>query len=326
MHFNSTEEVIANDHFQAWYFKNNEAKAREWEEWLLENQSYVPLVKESIGLMNDLKIEEKTPLPEEVEAAHQKLQNALDASPVVEIKPKRFRWWLPAAAAAVLLAIVGFAWWNGATTKTKLGAAYGNIREYQLPDGSQVTLNANSEVVMSKEWQKNTDREIWLRGEAFFKVQKTPQKNKFIVHATNMDIIVTGTQFNVVNREEESSVLLTEGSVTIQTKDGRKLNMKPGDFVQFENNIPAKTTAEQESVLAWKQSKLNFENTSMNNVAKIISRHYGVNVHLANAAIGEKKISGIMPNNNLDVLIEALDATGEFKISKANNEIIISDP
>ena len=326
MHFNSIEEVIVNDHFQAWYFKNDETKAREWEEWLLENQSYVPLVKESIGLMNDLGIEEKTPLPEDVEAAHQELQNALDAAPIVEIKPKRLRWWMPAAAAAVLVAIVGFAWWNGAATKTKLGAAYGNIREYQLPDGSQVTLNANSEVVLRKEWQKNTDREIWLKGEAFFKVQKTPQKNKFIVHATNMDIIVTGTQFNVVNREEESSVLLTEGSVTLKTKDGKEVHMKPGDFVRIENNIPAKTAADQESVLAWKQSKLNFENTSMNNVAKIISRHYGVNVHLENEAIGEKKISGIMPNNNLDVLIAALDATGEFKISKVNNEIIISDP
>ncbi len=325
MQFNSIEEVIANNHFQAWYFKNDETKAREWEEWLLENQQHIQLVKESIGLMNDLNIEEKTPLPEDVEAAHQKLQNALDAAPVVEIKPKRSRWWLPAAAAA-LLGLVGFAWWNSANTKTKLGAAYGNIREYKLPDGSQVTLNANSEVVMSKEWQKNTDREIWLKGEAFFKVQKTPQKNKFIVHATSMDIIVTGTQFNVVNREEESSVLLTEGSVTLKTKDGKEVHMKPGEFVRVENNIPAKTTADQESVLAWKQSKLNFENTSMNNVAKIISRHYGVNVRMANAAIGEKKISGIMPNNNLDVLIAALDATGEFKISKANNEIMISGP
>lgn len=325
MHFNSIEEVIANDHFQAWYFKKDEAKAREWEEWLLENQPYVPLVKESIGLLNDLSIEEKAPLPEAVDGAYQKLQNALDAAPIVEIKPKRFRWWLPAAAAA-LIALVGFAWWNGATTKTRLGAAYGNIREYQLPDGSQVMLNANSEVVLSKEWHKNTDREIWLRGEAFFKVQKTPQKNKFIVHATNMDIIVTGTQFNIVSREEESSILLTEGSVTLKAKDGKEWHMKPGDFVRLENNLPAKTTADPESVLAWKQSKLNFENTSMNNVAKIISRHYGVNVHLANAAIGEKKISGIMPNNNLDVLIAALDATGEFKISKANNEIIISDP
>ena len=325
MQFNSIEEVIANEHFQAWYFKKDEAKAREWEEWLLENQSYVPLVKEGIGLLNDLSIEEKAPLPEDVEAAHQKLQHALGAAPIVEIKPKRFRWWMPAAAAA-LIALVGFAWWNGATAKTKLGAAYGNIREYQLPDGSQVTLNANSEVVLSKEWHKNTDREIWLRGEAFFKVQKTPRKNKFIVHATNMDIIVTGTQFNIVSREDESSILLTEGSVTLKTKDGKEWHMKPGDFVRLEKNIPAKTTADQESVLAWKQSKLNFENTSMNNVAKIISRHYGVNVHLANAAIGEKKISGIMPNNNLDVLIEALSATGEFKISKANHEIIISDP
>jgi ferric-dicitrate binding protein FerR (iron transport regulator) len=60
-------------------------------------------------------------------------------------------------------------------------------------------------------------------------------------------------------------------------------------------------------------------------VAKIIARHYGIKVNLANSTVGEKKISGVMPNDNLDVLIEALEATGEFKVTKAKDEIIISD-
>ncbi len=44
-------------------------------------------------------------------------------------------------------------------------------------------------------------------------VKKTTEKRRFIVHTGGMDIIVTGTQFNVVNRDGERNVLLKEGSV-----------------------------------------------------------------------------------------------------------------
>jgi ferric-dicitrate binding protein FerR (iron transport regulator) len=323
MHFNSIEEVIANDHFRAWYFKNDESKAKEWENWLLLNQQYILLVEESIALMNELNIREKELAPEQTLAAFQKLQVALEAAPLIEIRPQRKRWWIPAAA--VLLLIVGFAYWNNSIKKTTLGSSYGTIRQYQLPDGSQVMLNANSKIILSKEWEKGTDREVWLKGEAFFKVQKTPLKSKFIVHADNMDIIVTGTQFNVVNREEESSILLIEGSVTISTYDGNKMYLQPGDFVKIENSLPTKEPIDQQRVLAWKQAKLDFENTPISEVAKIIARHYGIKVNLADSTVGEKKISGVMPNDNLDVLIEALEATGEFKVTKAKDVIIISD-
>jgi len=157
-------------------------------------------------------------------------------------------------------------------------------------------------------------------------VQKTPMKNRFIVHTKTMDIIVTGTQFNAVCRDDESSVLLTEGSVTLRTPDGREIHMKPGDFVQLENNIPARKPADQEKILAWKQAKLDFENTPMSEVEKIITRHYGIKVTLADASLANKTISGVMPNDNLDMLIQSLEATGEFRITKGNNEIIIAQP
>src|SRR5206468_2094273 len=153
-------------------------------------------------------------------------------------------------AAAVLLVVVsGFIFWNTNHKKT-LNSGYGAISLYQLPDGSHVTLNANSKITIKKTWEENTDREVWLQGEAFFRVQKTQNKNKFIVHANGMDIIVTGTQFNVISRDDESSVLLTEGSVTLRTANGKEIKMKPGDFVKVEDEVPARQMVDQQRVLA----------------------------------------------------------------------------
>jgi ferric-dicitrate binding protein FerR (iron transport regulator) len=129
-----------------------------------------------------------------------------------------------------------------------------------------------------------------------------------------------------VAREDEHSVLLTEGSVTIRTSGGNEIKMKPGDFIKVENQIPARQMVDQQRVLAWKDSKLDFVNTPIREVAKIIARDYGVKVTLADKSIGERTISGIMPNDNLDVLTQALEATGDYKITKTNSEIIISGP
>jgi ferric-dicitrate binding protein FerR (iron transport regulator) len=250
----------------------------------------------------------------------------LEEVPVVQMQPRKKHWWTYAAAAVLIFAIAGFFIWSKSNNKTTLDTAYGIIRQYKLPDGSQVTLNANSKITINKKWEEGTDREVWLQGEAFFKVQKTPMKNRFIVHTSAMDIIVTGTQFNAIAREDESSVLLTEGSVTIKTPDGQEIKMKPGDFVKIENKVPARQTVDQQRILAWKEARLDFDKTPMYEVAKIISRHYGVKVTVANKAVGESTISGIMPNDSLDVLIQALEATGDYRITKNDNEIIISGP
>ena len=324
--FNKIEDVIADEHFLAWYFQDDETKAEEWNQWLLHNRQLHSLVQESIEWLNANQLTEKEIPHEQIEFAHQRLMSSLNETSVIQMKPGRNRWWIYAAAAVLLFAIAGFLFWSKNFNRTTLDTAYGIVHRFKLPDGSQVTLNANSNITINKKWEEGTDREVWLQGEAFFKVQKTPMKNKFIVHTTAMDIIVTGTQFNAIAREDESSVLLTEGSVTIKTPDGNEIKMKPGDFVKIENKIPAKQSVDQQRILAWKEAKLDFDNTPMYEVAKVISRHYGVKVSVANKAVGASTISGIMPNDNLDILIQALEATGNYKITKNDSEIIIAGP
>lgn len=323
--FNSIEEVIADEHFLSWRFNTDSVKAKEWEIWLSQHPQYHSLVDESIVWLNENHLQEREISSEQIEAAHQKMMISISQTPVVHLN-KKPRWWIGVAAAIFILIAAGAAYWIDFSGKTSFNTAYGTIGEYQLPDGSHVTLNANSRLTIPKEWKEGSDREVWLQGEGFFKVQKTSMHNRFVVHTTTMDIIVTGTQFNAVCREDESSVLLTEGSVTIRTSDGKEIKMRPGDFVKIENQIPSRQPVDQQRVLAWKEAKLDFENTSMYEVAKIIARHYGVKVNVSTKDVGESTISGIMPNDNLDVLIQALETTGNYKITRTNDEIMISAP
>jgi ferric-dicitrate binding protein FerR (iron transport regulator) len=63
----------------------------------------------------------------------------------------------------------------------------------------------------------------------------------------------------------------------------------------------------------------------MTEAARIIEQHYGVKVVL-DKMVQDKKVSGILANDNLDVLLKALEATQDFTIIKKDNTIHISNP
>src|SRR5688572_5690108 len=321
-HFSSFEEVIADEDFLAWYCGTDNKKATLWQQWLADNLQYKPLVDKGILYLNELIIAEKQIPIQQVEDAHERLLESLNVeAKLVEMRPNRLKWWL-SAAAAVLVIILGTVFWKSDDSQLQINTIYGQVAEYKLPDGSKVMLNANSKLSLKNGWEDNEKREVWIEGEAFFYVRKSRTKTEFIVHADQMDIIVTGTQFNVVNRQGENNVLLKEGSVTLKIKDGQVIKLLPGDFVKVNNAQPQKESAPQEKVLAWTRAKLVFENTTIQEAAKIISNHYGVRVVLGKG-VEQKTVSAILPNNSLDVLLKALEATMDFQITRNDKEIVI---
>lgn len=327
--FLSVEEVLIDESFLSWYFHKSPGKVQEWNDWLAANPQQQPLFNEAVHIMSLLHVREKEVPVEAIESAYQRLDASLDElekgqAPVHSIKRNRRWWWMSAAAIFILFAGLATFKFMG-NHKTTIAAQYGEINKQLLPDGTEVVLNANSTVTLGKNWADDADREVWLKGEAFFHVTKTSNHNRFIVHADKMDVIVTGTKFNVITRDGRSSVLLTEGSVTIRLKDGKEVIMKPGDFVEFNNDQLEMKPVNEEAILAWKDNNLYFDNTPMTEAAKIISEHYGIKVTLADQQVKERSLAGIMQNNNLDVLLKSLEAM-DFRITRKEDEIIISTP
>lgn len=326
--FFSVEDIIADERFQGWYFGTDMAKAAEWEAYMSANPLSAPLVAEARQIMDSLSVKEKELTAEQHITAEKRLLEGISAgnegnSRLISLKRRRAWWW--AAAAVLVLTISSVVLWRNIGRPEMVQTTYGEIREQQLPDGSKVMLNANSEITYSEGWEKGAEREVWLKGEAFFQVQKTPSKSRFVVHADRFDVIVTGTKFNVVNRHDKTNVMLTEGSVIIKTKDGKEIHMQPGDFVDITNEQPEKKPAREENILAWREKKLFFDNTPLKEAVKKIEEHYGVSIAVTNDTVGNTPISGILPNDNLDVLLQALEALTEFKVTRNERTIVITN-
>lgn len=328
--FAFAEDLMVDEGFRDWYFKKNTPAAKELVSWIETDPQNNMLLEETIQLMDSIYMAEESISEPQIKAAKQRLFDAIgktgsEPAPVITMKRTRMKnYWI--AAAAVLL-IASAATWLLLSGKTKNGinADYGQITESNLPDGSVVALNANSSVTLSDGWDKNKDREVWLKGEAFFKVKKKENQQKFIVHTDQLDVIVTGTQFNVLNRNGKTTVLLTEGSVTLQTKNGDNIFMKPGDFVEINSSKLEKKTGDPEKILAWRENKIVFENTTMQEAIQIISEHYNVKIDITDPSISGQRITGILPNDNLDVLLKSLEAVMDFRITRDNNYITISN-
>lgn len=148
-----------------------------------------------------------------------------------------------------------------------------------LPDGTLVYLNSASTLSYPTKFIGNA-RVVTLIGEAYFEVAKNP-KMPFRVNVNNeQQIEVLGTHFNVKAYPDEHmiSTTLLEGSVKVTARN-QQVMLKPG---QAAINNSASTImvkpADLEEVMAWKNGMFIFNNESITEIMKKISRWYDVEV------------------------------------------------
>lgn len=324
------EDLLTDETFLAWYFRADTRSIQHWDEWIAADPLHRARAEQAVDFLGTLRFDEKELTAGQLSLAESQLlqkvreaENRSSRPRLLPVIPARRRW---IVAASLLLLAAGAYTIRVVQTRPapELRTAYGEVRESRLPDGSGVVVNADSKLVFSRGWKDGKDREVWLTGEAFFHVAKTPLKSRFIVHVNHFDIIVTGTQFNVVNRPSTANVMLKEGSVILHTEEGKELKMVPGDFVEYRSSLEKKIVR-NDSVLAWKEHKLIFDGTPLRDLITIIRENYGVTVTTAGEGLEEKKLYGIMPNDNLDVLLLALQSTGDFEIQHEGNNILIKE-
>ena len=188
-----------------------------------------------------------------------------------------------------------------------------------LPDGSKVWLNAESTLKFPVPFPKDI-RNIDLKGEAFFEVVKN-QNKPFVVQSGNVQVKVLGTRFDCKAFDEDKTieVILEEGSVALNsntTATGAESVLKPGDRAVIEKET-GKTQISNEEVqkyIAWHTGKLVFDNTSMEEVASMIERWYGVVVVIKDPEILKYRFTTTFDNESIFHVIELLGLSSPIQL------------
>ncbi|SFW33474.1 FecR family protein [Chitinophaga sancti] len=205
------------------------------------------------------------------------------------------------------------------TSNAKMGEGFNTLTvppkmDYKLAlsDGTEVWLNATSKLRFPFAFNGDK-REVYLEGEAYFNVAKKDGQ-PFIVHTAHSDITVLGTSFNVnAYGKEITTTSLVTGKVLTKFGD-REVILKPGQEVAFNTeNKYSVNTFDTDEVLAWMRGLYVFHNTSLDHIAAVIERWYGVKVVFDDPTIAGKKFTGgLEKQQRLDYFLETLQIIGDL--------------
>ena len=241
--------------------------------------------------------------------------------------------WLRGAAAVALLGLVGaLAWWHAASDEETVdyATAYGETRTVVLPDGSEVMLNANSRVRYQAPTARRPRREVWLEGEAFFKVMHLDQPTPvpFLVHTPDLQVQVLGTEFNVNTRRGRTQVVLNKGSVALQLPSDETTALQPGELAEFaapEAQLH-KATVDPERFTAWRDRRLKFDDTPLSEVALVLEENYGVRVVFDSPDLRDERVTGEISAQKIDTILKALSTLFSIAVERSGNTVRIYHP
>nr|WP_295926568.1 FecR domain-containing protein [uncultured Dyadobacter sp.] len=240
------------------------------------------------------------------------------ATPVIPLRKNTYPYYRLAAAALALLILAGALWlYNGKSPAATYATEFGQMKTVKLPDGSTVSLNANTRMKWAG-WDGASAREVWLDGEAFFDIHKLPGKVPFLVHLPDFDVVVKGTRFNVMSRKTVTEVVLEEGLVGLKSRD-TETDLHPAQKMRWTEGRFAITEVRPDFYAAWRNGLLNFDETPLYEVAARLADLYGVELVIGNEKLAKKTISGVLPSQNLQNLLTALEAIYRVRIEKLSD-------
>lgn len=264
--------------------------------------------------------------------------NLLPANaPVVPLRRRR-GWMWAAAAGFIFCAVGGILYVSHGHSPEPLASltekhnAKGTRSIIQLSDGSKIWLNADSKLRYPEVFKGDT-REVYLNGEAFFDVARSPER-PFIIHLANGMVRVLGTSFNVRAYDNEQVVETSVATGKIAFIPKYKTSHKRQDTIYVTPDHKASYTFTSEEVhtgttsskedKAWTEGKLIFRGMTMEQIAVELERNFGKKVVFVDNGPKAFVFTGSFENNTLDEIMFYLTRTKNFSYNITNTELLIA--
>ncbi|TYP98916.1 FecR family protein [Tenacibaculum adriaticum] len=323
--YNSIHDFLNDTSFSNWALNKQLSDVTFWNYWLENNPDKKQIANEAKDILLGIKFK-PTPVSEDkINFEWNKLEAKIKASKNQQIDNKKnnYKTWIGLAASILLLLSISIYFFtkpNMITYKT----AYGEVLDLKLKDGSLVTLNSNSSI----SYNEKETRKVWLKGEAFFTVDKKEVSNaKFWVITNDLEVEVYGTLFNVNAKKQKTQVYLEEGNIWLSLKNGTSKKMKPGNFIVYSAEQD-KILEEKKSILgteqtSWKDGKLIFNNYSLDKALSKVTETYGCEVVYENSESKNILITGAVPTTNIDICLKAIEKSTNVRIIKENTKLVV---
>ena len=290
---------------------------QEFGDWLAEDDANEKFFIEQQELWNKSGVE----LDLDVDAAWANINNrTISPSKVIPI------WRLnvvriSAVAASVALIIISYFIYNdGDVRKTII--AENNLMNMELPDRSQIDLRKGASLEYAEDFE-NDSREVWLKGEAFFNVERD-EKRPFIVHASTVDVTVLGTSFFVRESNGNVEVEVVTGNVKVseQYHGTEDIQLTAEESAVYSKNEQSLTLQEvNPDSQYWLSKTLKFKRTSLKKVARVLSDLMEIEIKFRNEELQRCKLTASFTDNSIEDIAEVIATTFNFKFEISEDSI-----
>ncbi|MFK7781673.1 FecR family protein [Psychroserpens sp.] len=231
---------------------------------------------------------------------------------------KQIDWFKPLLriASVVVIALgVYFTFFNSNIIEIETLASQHSTIE--LPDLSQVTLNAASQITYDPDdW--NNNRRLNLKGEAYFKVAKG---KTFDVITSKGKVTVVGTEFTVNQRFDYFEVQCFEGIVKVTSGTISKQLLAGNNFRLIDNKLSLdKTTFDSPQ---WTQNKSVFKALPLKDVIAEIERQYNIKIKVKDVNMKRLFTGGFVHDNIENALLSVTEPMNLGYTIDASNAVLI---
>jgi transmembrane sensor len=240
--------------------------------------------------------------------------------------------WRAVAAAIFLLAAGIGGWWaltKRETHKEEIAAlsikTQSTVRTDTLPDGSRVTLNKFSSLVLPGKWGRGT-RAAKLTGEGFFQVVHEPSR-PFIIEIGTVTIRDAGTSFNVRSMNGTTEVIVEDGAIVV-TDSGLTVRATAGEKVVItaDHRGISKTIAADKLYQYYRTKKFVCHKTPLPEFVAALSEAYGVRVVLQGDAVRNLLLTTTFDNDDLNSILSVVTRTFGLVAERKGDLIILKQP
>jgi transmembrane sensor len=233
-----------------------------------------------------------------------------------------------AACVAMWVVTVARSSGPGNGTARVYATAPGERETVTLDDGSVFTLAPASRLTLSPTYGHG-QRKVTLDGEAAFRITHDAAR-PFSVRARNARLEDLGTRFVVraYREDPDVQVAVADGRVSLgdtANSDSQRWELARGTVALLGRDGATKVTehADVDAEFAWVSGELVFRRVPLREAIPRLSRWYAVNIRLADAALGNRLVTGSFRDETVDDALAALAGTINARIEHKGNEVLL---
>lgn len=315
--------------------KNQLFALEAWTKESAANKDYVKKLRELFITENVMHDETRHDVDSAINRFHNHITKATSSKGNIFITQSWLKKLSFAVAAAIILILIPILFYRLGNNNIEnrfsdvvIEVPNGSQLNLTLPDGTTVCLNSGSKLSYSQGFGI-TDRNILFSGEGFFNVNHM-DKFPFLVRTSGLSLKDLGTEFSVCDydEDEKATVLLFSGSVEAnnEIKSSNPILMAIGESLTLNKltgeTMKQKTDLDKDSAMS--MNDLDFVNQSISEIAKILSRSYGITIEVL-PEVREYHYHGFFDRkeDTLESILNALSRTGQIHYKKIKDKYII---